>query len=462
VIKLDANELNPSQLAWVNSRARYSLMCAGVGSGKSTAGIVKILLLKGENGTLPGLVIAQTFSQLYANIVNPLLKLTGNLPVRYRPTLVSSGKDAPFLKWRDGCRVYLRSAELPKGYDGLTVAWLYGDEIKDWTENAFLVAIARVRIKGAPRTQRCFTSTPVFNWMTKHWKDRDDRETIRCSTYENERNLDADYITDLVSAYSTRMARAMLHGEWIILEGGVFEDFDPDPRNSRWIVDDWPTPHEFDQSKCYLAVDPAYRKSAWIWLIRRETPIVHWMIYDQMMADNMSDDVCVHAVNERKHPIDEIWCDPAAKAKQSQTGTSTLRSLRDINTRGFTHDGRKKRSIRTLAGRSRDIEFGIERMRVLLGGYDNGTEEGAPIRLVWHRRVVEAEKGRERGSFKDIASSAYPEFRGRVVDDQPIKDGIVDHSRDALRYWSTGMWMTERFLRKSLKGFEGTGYQVAA
>ena len=456
-------------IAAVSSRERFSMMCSGVGAGKSTAGTVKILVLKGDNGTVPGLIIAQTYGQLYANIVNPLLEeIAPQLPRHLRPREVTSGKDSPYLKWQDGTKAYLRSAEYPKGYDGLSVGWLYGDEIKDWTENAFLVAIARVRKKCA-RPQRCFSSTPLYNWMVNHWKDRDDREIIRCSTYENEANLQPGYIDDLNSAYSKRLARAMLHGECVILEGAVFDAFDPDPTRSPWITDDYPTLHEFNTNTCYLAVDPGLRKSAWIWIMRREEPYVHWVIYDQMMADNMTDPVCVHHVNERQvertgrrsaFPIDQIWCDPAARARQSQTGRSTLQSLRHIKTRGRFADGRKKRAIRTLAGRSQEIEFGIERLRVLLGGYENGSEHGAPIRIKWCRQVVEAEKKLKRGSFRDIASSAYPEFKGRVTDDVPIKDGIVDHSRDALRYFACGMFMVEKFLRKSLHDFEGVGYTM--
>ena len=476
-IALPAEELNPSQLAWVNSRERFSLMCSGVGAGKSTAGVIKILVLKGDNGKAPGLVIAQTFGQLYANIVNPLLEnVAPQLPAHLRPKEVTSGKDAPYLRWADGCKVYLRSAEYPKGYDGLSVAWLYGDEIKDWTENAFLVAVARVRVK-CPRPQRCFSSTPIYNWMVNHWRDRDDRELIRCSTYENEANLDPGYIEDMLTSYSKRMARAMLHGEWVILEGAVFDAFDPSTEGgSPWIVEAYPTQHDFQTKKCYLAVDPGLRRSAWVWIMRMEEPYVHWLIYDQMMPENWTDPVCVHHVNERLkatratgarplhdyHPIDEIWCDPAAKARQSQTGVSTIQCLRKIKTRGRNVDGTSKRSIRTLAGRSQEIEFGIERLRVLLGGYEVGGGHVAPIRLKWCRSVVDAEKGKIRGSFRDIASSAYPEFKGRVVDDAPIKDGVVDHSRDALRYWATGMFMTEKFLRKALHDFDGVGYQVAA
>lgn len=456
MIIVPPSELNPSQVLWVASRQPYSMLCAGVGSGKSTAGIVKILLLASTNPGRKGLVIAQTYGALFSNIVNPLREMCKrNLPRRLRPKMVNVGpdKDGPYLRFNNGSKVYLRSAENPKSYDGLTVAWLYGDELKDWTFNAYRVAIERVRDKQAVWPQLCFTTTPKFNWMVDEWRGRDDREVLQCSTYENLRNLPTDYIDKLKSTYSSRLIDAMLHGEWVVLEGAVFENFRC-ADNSQWITDWTPSRRDIDQCKAYLAVDPGYRRSAYIWIIERSP--LDWVAHHQMMPDDKRDDDCVRMVNERGYPIDEIWIDTAAKAVQSQTGFSTLRSMQKIRTRV-----RDRSALRLLTAFARDIPFGIERLRVLLGGYDDGTPEGAPIRLHFTREIYNAERTQKRGIMKDLAASAYPEQSGKPVEDVPIKDGKVDHSRDAARYWATGMWMTVPVLRSTLE-LKGAGYTVAA
>jgi hypothetical protein len=39
--------------------------------------------------------------------------------------------------------------------------------------------------------------------------------------------------------------------------------------------------------------------------------------------------------------------------------------------------------------------------------------------------------------WKDIQRYAYPEMKGEgVVLDQPLKDGVSDHTMDALRYYA--------------------------
>ena len=449
MITLEASEFNPSQLRWLESQASYSLMCAGVGSGKSTAGRAKIMLLKGANGHLPGLVIAQTYGALFTNIVDPLMELYEQVPVSHRPKLRSSGKMGPRLVFPDGCVVYLRSAEIPKGYDGLTVAWLYGDEIKDWSWKAYLVAIERVRIKAAPMSQRAFTSTPRWNWMNDEWNtEKKNREVIRCGTAENAHNLPDDYIENLKLTYSPRLQKAMLLGKFSIMAGAVFEEFDPDPAESEWFVDFDPVDNKkdrkyLDSHKVMMAVDPGFRRSAYLWIVEHpgndERPS-SWTVFDQYTPDNTTDVGDVEVINQREWPVDEIWVDPAAGATQSYEGTDTLTALSHVRPR--EHGARILRSTRAF----RSIPFGIDKLRILLGGY-----EDMPRRLKFAHRVARQERGRPRGTVKDLGALRYEEVKdGRPVTDKPLKDGLTDHTTDALRYWAVGRWMTDPELRKRL------------
>ncbi len=419
----------PSQWRWLISRAPYSLLHGGFGSGKSTVGIAKILLLKAENGALPGLVIAQTFGALFANIVDPMLELLdAMLPPELRPRLVGRNGGRPMLIWPDGCKIHLRSAEKPGGYDGLTVAWLYGDETRHWRRKAYDIAISRVRIRGAPLGQRCFTSTPDMVWMRDEWH-KPGRERIRCPTRENEKNLPPEYIPELRMSYSVRLQKVLLEGIFAVLEGAVYEQLDPDIWESPHITDFEPKRNQ--PFKTCLAVDPGYRRSAWLWIA--EVKPLEWVVFDELMPENQSDKLSVQQVNARGWPIDEVWTDPAADATQSAFNLDTIAMLQDVK-------ARNQAPICYIADPLRSVEYGVDKVRTLFGAADPTL--GQPIRLRFARRLREIEDRMERGIVRDALAYRYPEDKDNAaLKTAPLKDGKTDHANDALRYWAVGMWL---------------------
>jgi hypothetical protein len=392
---------------------------------------------------------------MFTNLVPEVQRICRlTMPDEFQPVLCGGNKD-PRLQWANGSKTHLRSAEHPGGYEGMNVSAVAGDELRLWKREAYQIAIGRVRVK-APMNQRAFTSTPRLNWMAEEFNaNKVMHETIKCGTIENARNLDPLYIPSLEAAYSSRTLRALRDGEFTILEGAVFETFDPNPLTSPWIIDWEPTPERLRQCRVYLAVDPGYRRSAWLWIA--EIPRVDgkhdWVVFDQMMAENTDDVSCVNFVNARKWPIDQIWFDPAGGNVQSVEGLDPLVALRQVVTRpGFM-------PLRTLT-HYRDIAFGIDKLRVMLGD----PSQLKPISLKFARRLVALEKSQPRGIIKDLGGSCYPEMKdGRAITDEPTKDGTTDHSRDALRYWAVGMWMTHEYLRardKELSRDKRPGYKA--
>ncbi len=437
-LTLDSQQVNPSQIAFLESPSRYVCFSGGFGSGKTTVLVLKILQLVAANAGLPGLVIAQSFGALFANVIATMervLRGTG-MPEDKIPT-IRGGNMRPHSVFWNGAVVHWRSAENPGGYDGLDVAWVCGDEIRHWNKEAYDIAIARARRRDAPKLQRAFTSTPSMGWMYDEWAcGKKGRDLITCGTLENAHNLEEDYIPGLRESYSPRLQRAVIDGEFTILEGAVFEAFDPNPQKSPWVIDYDPTPDRLANKRLFLAVDPGYRRSAWLWIVE-ESPL-NWVVFDQLMPDNASDMAAVEMVNAKKCPVDEIWTDPAADNTQSTTGADTLASLRAVKVRGWN-----RKPLRTVADFGRDIPFGVDKLRVLLGG-----EHGAPIRIKFSRKLADTERGKPRGIVRDLGALRYPEIKdGRPVTDRPLKDGITDHSTDALRYWAVGQWMSINELR---------------
>jgi hypothetical protein len=442
--------MNPGQLALWENRDPNVLFCGGFGSGKTTGGAFKFLQMKAANPTVPALIISQTSKSLWGTTVRRLLTtcIEHNIPV---PKIVDRQYEC-YLDFGDGVPIFLRGAHSPSSYDGLDVGYMWGDEIRHWQKTAYDIALGRRRVP-CKQPQSVFTSTPDMHWMGLEYDSgKLDRPVIRAPTRENLHNLSPEFIENLKSSYSPRMQDAVLEGIFCVLTGAVFEEFSPKP-DGPWFVDFDPTTKHGKQilnsHKVYLAIDPGYRKSAWLWVLEypnHESDIPDWVVFDQYMPDDESDSVSVHEVNRRGWPIDEIWYDPAAGAVQSLDGRTVKDALAMIKPREYnTHPLRN-------VGKYRSIQFGIDKLRTLLGGYD-----GKPVKIKFARRLLEMERGRPRGIVKDLAALRYPEVKdGRAISDTPLKDGLTDHSTDGLRYLAVGLWRSIPRLKKLLDLFEGS------
>lgn len=402
------------------------LLAGGFGSGKSTAGQAKIVLLKGVNGKIPGLIVAQTLGELHANIIDPMLEVIARAaPHDMRPRFGGGTARDPkmYLEWPDGQRTYLGSAKDPKSYAGINVGWAYGDEARLWSEAAWLLFESRVRLRCA-LSQIALTSTPALNWLHRAFdRKAPRREVIRCPTRLNIGNLRDGYVTDLEQSYSLRMRAAFLDGEDVVLSGGVYEQLGPRLWESKHAID-WAYSRP---ERTYLWIDPGFRRSSWLFVQRM--PGRRWVIFDQLQLDDTSDYAAVAMVNAKKYAIDEIWTDPAADNVQGALGLDTIAMLQGIKTRGGG-------GVHYIAAPFRDIAFGIDKVRVMF--------DGEKPKLVFARSLRDSEDATYRGVVKSLMSYRYPdEKEDHQVRDVPLKDGVNDHACDSVRYGTLGLWSVE-------------------
>lgn len=434
----------------LRDRTRNCALLGGFGSGKTTGLALKLLQLKTENQDTPGLFVAPNWRTLWSVDYRAIRDVLSRvLQPHEMPRLVDKTAEC-YLDFGDGVPIFLRSANRIDSFDGVNAGWAVLDEVRYYSRAAYQTIKGRVRVP-CRRPQTVCGSTPAFGILSEEFDSgKPNRNAIIAPTHENKRNLAEGFIEDLQQSYSKRILKAYVEGLFCVLEGAVYEDFDNSAR-SPWLVDFDPKAYPMVESKVYLAVDPGYRRSAWIWILER-TPS-DWVVFDELMPDDRSDLANVRDVNARGWPIDEIWIDPAARSAQSYEGADTLQAIRQINTRG-------PRPIRWLEGMSREIAWGVDKTRVLLGC------EGHPRRVHFARRLLDLERGRPRGLLRDLAAYRYPELRdGRPTTDIPLKDGITDHFCDAFRYWAAGMWLTDPRLRRiayDLKGKTSPGYKAAA
>lgn len=449
-VHINGAEFTRGQLRFWNATDPYVMLSGGYGAGKTQALALKFLQLVESNWGTPGLILAPTWRTMKSTTFR---RLRQTLRKALHPSEMPKLRDPHgecYLDFGNDAPIFLRSANNVDSFDGLDVGWLLGDEARYWKRDAWNVAQGRVRVK-CPLPQVAIATTPAMGWLSDEFDaGKKGRRLIIAPTSENAQNLAPGFIDNLKESYSARLWKALIEGLFTILEGAVYEDFDVSA-GSPWLVDFDPHAHPMVESKVYLAVDPGYRRSSWHWIVQKSPN--QWVVFDSMSPDNRSDLANVRDVNARGWPIDEIWVDPAAKSAQSYEGADTLQALRQINTRS-------KRPLRWLEGMSREIAWGVDKTRVLLGC------EGHPRRVHFARRLVAMERGKQRGILKDLSSYRYPDVKdGKAVSDQPLKDGVCDHGNDSFRYWACGMWLTSPLLRRTaydLKGQKSPGYKAAA
>lgn len=453
-IRIAGAQLGRGQWQFLHDDSPAVLLAGGFGSGKTTAVCLKILRLKTLNPRAPGLVMAQNWRSLWSVVWRRLYSITKKSGLLIR---VRDKQGECFADFGDGVPVFLRSATHPDSFDGLDVGWAVGDELRHWPRHSYEVFRGRVRVK-CPAPQAAFASTPAMHWMAEQFNSgREGHRLIRAPTSENIKHLRPGFIDDLRRSYSKRLQQAVVDGAFVPLEGSVFEAFDSDytkPDNP-WFAD-WDG-REHKENRTYLAVDPGYRRSAWI-VVQRVADL-SWIVVDQIMPDDSSTEVCVNAINARKWPIDEIWVDPAAKQTEQASALSSLQVMRGVKLRSPTSQG-----LRVLNNSFRSIEYGIEKLRLLLGDPANGL----PIMLRFSREVAKKEMAMKRGIIRDLAALRYPDAReGRFLPSLPVEDPVAEHSTDALRYWSVGMFLTTSLRLREMDSSMsiqsiGQGYETVA
>jgi len=429
-IQVNKKDLNPGQLKFLMSRQKFLLLSGGYGSGKTTILAWKILTLIAANPGVPGLVVAANWRVMKAVTWPAIQRMFRTFLPRSRMPRVVDWQGEAYFDF-EGTRVYLRSAKNVDGFEGLDVGWVAGDELRYWSSQAYNVAVGRARVR-CPFPQRAFVSTPQMNWMADEFNTGKERHAlITAPTLENLHNLDPDYVNDLKLAYSPRLQKAILEGIFTVLEGAVYEAFDPQP-TSRWFVDYDPKAHRNEST--YLAIDPGFRRSSFLWV--RRLPNMKWVVFRELHPENCSMIEAAHRVNDINQregiAIDQIWCDPAADSREQATGVKVMQALSLIKRRT------KRSNISYVAGAFTGISYGVERVRALIGDPDNGQH----IRLLFARHLAEASS--YRGIVRSLTAYSYPEVKdGRPVSDIPAKDGTFDHAVDALRYLIVGLWLSD-------------------
>lgn len=415
------------------------LLAGGWGSGKTWWLIAEALRNAARNPGLHGVIVSPTYPLQRRTVMRAIVDLFPG--ATHWPTGRDAATDAlgPLVKdwssrdrvlrlWNDS-EIVLASAEDPGSLEGASYAWACLDEPRLIRHEAWRILNARVRDPRSSKLRRSLSGVPSYGWMWEEFgRELPGRRVVRASTADNP-HLPPGYIQHL--NLSDRMARAYLHGEFVVMEGVVFWNYDEDSIVDTKVDPGRPTFGfmDFGGRKPYFGL---------VQEVEGEDGEVREVVVEEVVSAN---------ILESRHATDiakwlqgmgvtmlDCYCDPAGKARNSQTGISSLATYRDI---WLKHGVLAGDMLHPLGPVERHIPNGVEATRARIQGHD-GTR-----RLFVAKHLTESERTTTYpadtvGIHGALMGYAYP--KNRPSDNMPKKCGVFDHPCDALRYYVVGRY----------------------
>lgn len=424
-----AIELLPKQIDLLNSTAPVVGYIGGYGSGKTYGGAVKALQLATVNAGFEGMLVAPTHKMLVRVTLAAFLRLAKTLIVEHH-------KQEQRIDLCNGSRVWYASADTPGSLEGSNLAWFTLDEARLVSREAYNILLGRLRVGAAPLLQGVVTTTPTAGgWLQKEFDGGPEgRQLIRSSSRENF-FLAEGYVDNLLQSYSKAQAKCYIDGEWSVLEGQVYPEFDRDLH----LIDftprpEWPVVGGVDFGVRYPAVVLAQivpRTDKIDGRIVREGSLI---CFDEDLTGMLSTEALGMRIGKRFPPgmqpsLSWLACDPAGATMSSSAsehgGIMDVLALKN----GLKDQGLGDVPVRYVRGPAtkqiRSIASGVEKVRARLCNAKGETS-------LYFAKSLQDSKGRERGVLRAMTGLVYGQGSQKIV--RGARAYQLDHISDALRY----------------------------
>jgi len=441
VVPVDVSDFkpNPGQRALLLSRAEQVLLAGGWGGGKTRGGAEAVLDLAAENEGLAGIVVSPTWQMLTRTT---MVALRQAIP---RPLIARERKSDRAIDLVNGSTIYYGSADNPGSLEGTNLAWAWLDEARLMSHEAYRIVTGRIRERAARRRQLVVTTTPQMGWLYDEFcRGLPERQLITASTRENAANLGAGYVEGLERALPKRLARAFIEGEFTLGTAAVYGEFDA----ARHVVDFTPSPvHEtvlgIDFGVNSPSVIVAQVLAHDVWTPHATLPAGAIVIVDEVHPDQTPTRWLFKHVQAMPAAAlaRRAYVDPAGKGRDQASGMSSvdvLRSTLNVEPR-YSEDPEE-----------RHIPNGVMLVQTALA------PTAGPPMLYVARSVADREQ--RRGVMQVFRGYRYDERDGVQKSDIPVKDGVVDHAADALRYLVCGVIRDRRGGRSEILSRNLYGY----
>lgn len=226
----------------------YWLILAGRGNGKTRTGSETVRHWVNVEKFNYVNLIGATAEDVRAILIEGESGILAVCPPSERPRYVANARE---LRWPNGAKSLVFSAEEPDRLRGKQHSKLYCDEIASWRHpDTWDQALFGLRLGAKP--QAVITTTPRPTPIIKDLIKDERTKLTTGSTYENKGNLAPAFIHKVITKYEgTRLGRQELHAEVLDeLQGALWNraDLDADRRKPNQVP---------DLRRIVVAIDPA-------------------------------------------------------------------------------------------------------------------------------------------------------------------------------------------------------------
>lgn len=204
--------LTAPQMDFITSNERNVLFSGGIGSGKSFIGAHWAKEKMAASPKTRGFIGANTYNQLRNATLATFFKVLEEFQVPYKYNQQRNIIETC------GRVIYAYSLDNFDNIRGIEVGWVWLDEVRDTTEDAFKVVLGRLRDKHEENHQIRLTSSPSgFNWLYDYFvgaKKTKDFKIITGSSFDNP-FLPAGYVDSLKSTYDEKTYQQEVLGQFV-------------------------------------------------------------------------------------------------------------------------------------------------------------------------------------------------------------------------------------------------------
>lgn len=223
-------KLNKTQVDFINSKERYSLVCGGFASGKTTAFLIKLYLLCiwfPGNRILLGRKTRQDIERTtLPDILDVFPEGTFEHKLGAGKIIFPNGSEIIFFgldALQSGNGQDIKKAE--QQIKSLNLGAVFIDQLEEIEYRVFEALTGRLR-RNVPFQQMCFTTNPANFWAYDWFKinPRPNTNLVMTSMLDNKENLSKEFIEDQLTKGELYVKR-YVYGEWTpdtMVQGGVF------------------------------------------------------------------------------------------------------------------------------------------------------------------------------------------------------------------------------------------------
>ncbi len=347
--------LQPKQLEFVHTFARYRLFGGAKGGGKSYAMRAEAVRQAMSAPNVRGLILRRTFPEVRKNTLDPMILELRASAVEFRynglnkQVIFPNGSSIEFS--------YCRNFQDVARYQGIEYDFICIEELTHWKEDEFKIIKSCLRSSRVGIIPNFFASTNPGGvghaWVRRIWINRafekgetpEDYAFVSANVYDNYvlMHSQPEYMMDLEDLPDT-LREAFLHGNWDVFEGQYFPEF---RREDHVVTPFYPN----DGIKLRLiCLDYGYLAPScvlWMAIDNQNKVYVYRELYvTEHTYSKLAAKIAAMTPPTERREIKTLIADPAIVNKRSDTTGTTGKNELEKNLDG----------IKVLAGNNRRID----------------------------------------------------------------------------------------------------------